>query len=219
MYAWIIYCSSGMELSWKFRISHYLSKNRNDFEWLLKTLSEDQGCLNEKQQDFVKRAFKKHKHETEHMLHPECLISKLSRFMGTKDAETMIMGMFESLKTDAVTSHKDYNVACPLELKIQGELDYIDEKQALCHVFSMLSANELCRVKKLLSWRIVQREASIPYGTMELMSSYQLAEKVTNHFYGMHKCIVFTILILLDRKDLMPGLNIPEETHLVIWEK
>lgn len=103
----------------------------------------EQGCLNKK----LLFLFKKHKHETEHILHPKCLISKLSQFMGTKDAETIIMGMFESLKPDAVTTHKDYNVACPLELKIQGELDYIDEKQALCHVFSVLRSHELCQAK------------------------------------------------------------------------
>lgn len=72
--------------------------------------------------------------------------------------------------------------------------------------------------EKLLSWRVVQWEVNIPYGTIELMSSCQLAERVTNHIYGMHKDIMFAILILLDPKGLMSGLNISEETHLVIWE-
>lgn len=201
-----------MELSWHFRISYYLSKEPSAFRWLVKTLSEDTEFIYKTRHQEIKRVLKKYNKTGGH---PECLIVLLCQHLSCDVTRETIEASFRAVNPDALTNDKHYNATCPTQLVLE-DVDHMHAQRMLCQLMCELSDSEIRRVKMLLAWNILDSRdcLSIPCGWMENKSIYELAPKIVNYCKTFYKCVMFAILNLLDRRDLLVYLGISSETVL-----
>lgn len=204
-----------MELSWHFRISYYLNKEPSAFRWLVKTLSEDTEFVYEtRQHQEIKRVLEKY-NKTDG--HPECLIVLLCQHLCCDVTRETIEASFRAMNPDALTNDKHYNATCPTQLVLE-DVDHVHAQRMLCQLMCELSGSEIRRVKMLLAWNILDGRdcLHVPYGWMEEKSIYELAPKIVNYCKKYYKCVMFAILNLLDRRDLLVYLGISSETVLAL---
>lgn len=204
-----------MELSWQFRISHYLNKTPSDFKWLVKMLRNNDAVAPEHRRE-MDRVFLRYERDGQY---PECLIKRLCQHFSEDTARDIISGVFGSVNREAATIHKDYNVKCPAELVLtKSEFNYTDLKVATENMLALLeelSAEEIKRVKVFLGDTVVEGVRHIPYGLLESRAVHDLSDMIVNRLHIHYKCVMFVILSALDRNDLICHLQVPFGTKLV----
>lgn len=110
-----------MELSWRFRICHYLNKNPTDFKYLVKTLRYNNEIIasDAPERRELNRVFLKYENSGPY---PESLIERLCQHFTEVKAREMIAACFtHGGNLEAIANHKDYTVKCPTELVIQRQ--------------------------------------------------------------------------------------------------
>lgn len=207
-----------MELTWRFRLSHYLAKNPTDFKWLKKTLryTDNDELLSPDKRQEMKHLFLRCEKDGPY---PESLIRRLCQYFTNDTALEIILKVFRSEKGEFLASHKDYNIKCPTYL-ITDQFDCFGNDMAIAKktvltLLEELTATELQRVKVFLADNVVEGVRHIPCGTMEMLDRYDLSNKIVNQLYEHYKCVMFAILTALDRNDLLHHLQIPCGTSMV----
>lgn len=207
---------AGMELSWQFRISHYLNKNPADFKWLVKMLRCSNEILASKYRRELDRVLLKYEKDGPY---PESLIKRLCQQFTEDTARDMTDAVFPNINRDSMTSHKDYTVKCPIELVIaKSDLDGTATRIAKAKMLELLgelTEEEMQRMKVFLGETVVEGVWHIPYGIIEDMQKHALSGTIVNRLQEHYKCVVFAILTTLGRNDLITYLQVPYDTTLV----
>lgn len=202
-----------MELSWRFRLSHYLNKNPTDFEWLVKTLRRNDEIVAPERRRGMDIVLSKYKKDGSY---PGSLIKRLCQYFSDPTARELTAAVFPRVN---MTSHKDYNVKCPTELVVAtADFDCAAmgiARTKMLELLKKLTSKEIRRVKVFLGDTVVEEVRHIPYGTIELINIYDLSRMIVNRLHVHYKCVMFAILTALGRNDLLSYLQIPYDTTLV----
>lgn len=208
-----------MELSWRFRICHYLNKHQTDYEYLVDTLryNSDLVILRSERED-LRRVFRKY--DQAKMLFPEYLINLLCQQFTCDRAKLMIDTCFMQNGTlRTVTDHADYTVQCPQKLLVDTNSAWSNHlwctaQRRVHHVLMGLTEKELDRVKLFLSNEVVVGVRHIPCSAIEFLTAHLLATQIVNRLHGHYKCVMFAILTVLGRDELIMHIGVPTDTKL-----
>lgn len=147
--------------------------------------------------------------------YPESLIKRLCQHFTKNTARKLIADIFGCVNYEVMTSHKDYNVKCPTEFAKDDAINMRIAEARMLELLQELTEAEMQRLKVFLGDVVVEGVRHIPYGIIEDMKAYKLADVIISRLYGQYKCVMFAILTTLDRNDLITYLQVPCDTTVV----